>query len=177
MVLDVVDQNAGTAGRKLPPLIFTTFTLIPFRNSLGMIPHSPTATSHSIVTFPMALAIPIGTNTSGTSKNGTHFLSLSLPPGAPLGSAPLPASIESVTHTSKVLSLAIRLFANLMSGHTLPKILSTSGRAAVGSRGILITPSVIISSVTGSETATGSSQAYTFPVPLRSYTHDAIELH
>jgi ATP synthase subunit 6 len=177
MVLDVVDQNAGPAGRKFFPLIFTTFTLILFRNLLGMIPHSSTATSHLIVTFSMALAIFIGINTSGTSKNGTHFLSLFFPPGAPLGLAPFLVLIEPVTYIFKVLSLAIRLFANPMSGHTLPKTPSTLGRAAVGFRGILITPLVIISLVTGSETAIGSSQAYTFPVLLRLYTHDAIELH
>jgi phosphoheptose isomerase len=116
-------------------------------------------------------------STSGTSKNGTHFLSLFFPPGAPLGLAPFLVLIEPVTYIFKVLSLAIRLFANPMSGHTLPKTPSTLGRAAVGFRGILITPLVIISLVTGSETAIGSSQAYTFPVLLRLYTHDAIELH
>jgi ATP synthase subunit 6 len=127
MVLDVVNQNAGPAGRKFFPLIFTTFTLILFCNLLGMIPYSFTTTSHLIVTFSMALAIFIGINILGILKNGTHFLSLFFPPGAPLALAPFLVLIEFVTYIFKVLSLAIRLFANLMSGHTLLKILSTFG--------------------------------------------------
>jgi ATP synthase subunit 6 len=89
-----------------------------------MIPYSFTVTSHLIVTFSMALAVFLGINALGILKNGRHFLSLFFPPGAPLGLAPLLVAIEIVSYVFRVLSLAIRLFANLMSGHTLLKILS-----------------------------------------------------
>ena len=127
MVLDVLNQNAGPSGRKYFPLIFTTFLLILFCNLFGMIPYSFTVTSHLIVTFSLALAIFLGLNILGILKNGTHFLALFFPPGAPLALAPLLVMIELVTYVFKVLSLSIRLFANLMSGHTLLKILSTFG--------------------------------------------------
>jgi ATP synthase subunit 6 len=94
-------------------------------NLLGMIPYSFTVTSHLIITFTSALAIFTGMNILGILKHKKHFLSLFFPPGAPLGLAPLLVFIEFVSYIFRVLSLSIRLFANLMSGHTLLKILAT----------------------------------------------------
>ena len=105
--------------------------LILICNVLGMIPYSFTVTSHLIVTFSTALAIFVGINIIGILKNRKHFLSLFFPPGAPLALAPLLVLIELVSYVFRVFSLAIRLFANLMSGHTLLKILSSFGWAAV----------------------------------------------
>ena len=104
--------------------MFTTFLIIFTCNLLGMIPYSFTVTSHLIVTFAMALAIFIGINIIGILKHKKHFLSLFFPPGTPLALALLLVIIECVSYVFRVFSLSIRLFANLMSGHTLLKILS-----------------------------------------------------
>jgi F0F1-type ATP synthase membrane subunit a len=64
-------------------------------------------------------------NILGVLKHKKHFLSLFFPPGAPTPLAPLLVFIEFVSYIFRVLSLSIRLFANLMSGHTLLKILAT----------------------------------------------------
>jgi len=125
MVHNVVHENAGSKGRKFFPLIFTTFMLILACNVLGMIPYSFTVTSHLIVTFTVALAIFSAMNIMGILKHRKHFLSLFFPPGAPLALAPLLVLIEFISYIFRVLSLSIRLFANLMSGHTLLKILAT----------------------------------------------------
>jgi ATP synthase subunit 6 len=124
VILGVVNENAGPRLVKYFPLIFTIFIIILTCNLLGMIPYSFTVTSHLIVTFCTALAGFIGLNIIGIMKNRTHFLSLFFPPGAPMALAPLLVFIEFVSYVFRVLSLAIRLFANLMSGHTLLKILS-----------------------------------------------------
>jgi ATP synthase subunit 6 len=125
VVLNIVKENAGEKGIRFFPLIFTTFMLILGCNLLGMIPYSFTVTSHLIITFTSALAIFTGMNILGILKHKKHFLSLFFPPGAPLGLAPLLVFIEFVSYIFRVLSLSIRLFANLMSGHTLLKILAT----------------------------------------------------
>jgi ATP synthase subunit 6 len=125
IVLNIVKENAGEKGIRFFPLIFTTFMLILGCNLLGMIPYSFTVTSHLIITFTSALAIFTGMNILGILKHKKHFLSLFFPPGAPLGLAPLLVFIEFVSYIFRVLSLSIRLFANLMSGHTLLKILAT----------------------------------------------------
>jgi ATP synthase subunit 6 len=131
LISNVVADNAGPKGRPFFPPTSTTSTTIPICNVQGMIPYSFTVTSHLIVTLSLAPAISIGINIIGVLKNGRHFLSLFFPPGAPLPLAPLLVFIELVSYVSRVLSLSIRSFANLMSGHTLPKILSGFAWAAV----------------------------------------------
>jgi ATP synthase subunit 6 len=176
-ILGVVNENAGPKGIKHFPLIFTTFMLILICNVLGMIPYSFTVTSHLIVTFSTALAIFIGINIIGILKNRKHFLSLFFPPGAPLALAPLLVFIELVSYVFRVLSLAIRLFANLMSGHTLLKILSSFGWAAVSFWGLFFVPLAIIFLITGLEIAIACLQAYIFSVLLCIYINDAFNLH
>ena len=90
-----------------------------------MVPYSFTVTSHLIVTFCSSLAIFSGLNALGLLKHRQHFLSLFFPPGAPLPLAPLLVLIEFISYLFRILSLSIRLFANLMSGHTLLKILAS----------------------------------------------------
>lgn len=177
VILDVVNENAGPKGLKHFPLIFTTFMPILVRNLLGMIPYSFTVTSHLIVTFSAAPAIFVGINILGILKNGKHFLSLFFPPGAPLALAPLLVFIELISYVFRVLSLSIRLFANLMSGHTLLKILSSLSRAAVSPYGAFLIPIVIIFPITGLELAIAALQAYIFSVLLCIYINDAFNLH
>jgi ATP synthase subunit 6 len=124
IILGLVKENVGDKGLKFFPLIFTTFMLMLGCNVLGMIPYSFTVTSHLIVTFTTALAIFAGMNIIGILKHRKHFLSLFFPPGSPVALAPLLVIIELVSYVFRVISLSVRLFANLMSGHTLLKILA-----------------------------------------------------
>jgi ATP synthase subunit 6 len=177
VILNVVKENAGEKGIKFFPLIFTTFMLILGCNVLGMIPYSFTVTSHVIVTFTTALAIFAGMNILGILKHRKHFLSLFFPPGAPVALAPLLVLIEFVSYVFRVLSLSIRLFANLMSGHTLLKILASFSWGVVSIYGIFVLPIVIIFIVTGLEMAIAFLQAYIFAVLLCIYLNDAFNLH
>jgi F0F1-type ATP synthase membrane subunit a len=72
----------------------------------------------------LALAIFIGINIIGIKTHGLHLLSLFLPSGAPLVMAPLLVFIEVVSYSFRVVSLSLRLFANMMSGHILLKVLA-----------------------------------------------------
>jgi ATP synthase subunit 6 len=108
--------------------IFLSFLLFSFFilacNLLGMIPYGFTVTSHIVVTFGLALIMFIGINIIGFKTHGLHLFSLFLPPGAPLIMAPLLVFIEVVSYSFRVVSLSLRLFANMMSGHCLLKILA-----------------------------------------------------
>jgi ATP synthase subunit 6 len=177
MILNVVNENAGVKAKKFFPLIFTTFVIILTCNLIGMIPYSFTVTSHLIVTFSTALAIFTGINILGILKHGKHFLSLFFPPGAPMALAPLLVLIESISYIFRVLSLSIRLFANLMSGHTLLKILATFSWGIVSLNGLFLLPILIIFIVTGLEMAIAFLQAYIFAVLLCIYLNDAFNLH
>lgn len=81
-------------------------------------------TSHIIVTFGLALLAFFGINVIAIQIHGTHFFSFFLPSGAPLALAPLLVIIELVSYFFRVVSLSLRLFANMMSGHCLLKILA-----------------------------------------------------
>lgn len=89
-----------------------------------MIPYSFTTTSHIFVTFSLASTLFIGINIIAIRKHRTHFLSFFLPNGIHIALAPLLVPIELISYLARVFSLAIRLFANMMSGHTLIKIIA-----------------------------------------------------
>ena len=88
---------------------------------MGMIPFSFTVTSHIVVTLGLAIMAFFGIN---VIAHGFHMMSLFLPSGAPLALEPLLVMIELVSYSFRVVSLALRLFANMMSGHCLLKILA-----------------------------------------------------
>jgi ATP synthase subunit 6 len=104
-------------------LIYTIFLFIFISNILGMIPYSITITSHLILTLYFSLSFFIGNNIIGLCFHQEKLFVLFLPEGVPLVLIPLMILIEYVSYISRIFSLAIRLFANMMSGHILLKIL------------------------------------------------------
>jgi ATP synthase subunit 6 len=121
---NIVSENIKKDGDKYFPILFTIFFFIVCCNFLGMIPFGFTVTSHIVVTFSLALIMFVGINVIGIKTHGLHMLSLFLPAGAPLIMAPLLVFIEVVSYSFRVVSLSLRLFANMMSGHCLLKILA-----------------------------------------------------
>jgi ATP synthase subunit 6 len=121
---NVLSENVKKNGPLYFPILFTVFTFIFFCNLLGMIPFSFTVTSHIVVTLGLAIMVFFGINVIGIKTHGFHMLSLFLPSGAPIALAPLLVMIELVSYSFRVISLALRLFANMMSGHCLLKILA-----------------------------------------------------
>jgi ATP synthase subunit 6 len=120
----VLSENVKKNGPLYFPFLFTIFTFIFFCNLMGMIPFSFTVTSHIVITLGLAMMAFFGINVIGVKTHGFHMLSLFLPAGAPLALAPLLVIIELVSYSFRVVSLALRLFANMMSGHCLLKILA-----------------------------------------------------
>lgn len=180
-VMNLVDEQIGPAGKQYFALIFSVFTFILFTNLIGMIPYSFTATSHIIVTFSMSLSLFIGITIIGFNIHGIHFLSFLLPKGAPLALAPLLVVLELVSYCFRGVSLGVRLFANMMAGHTLVKILSGFAWTMLSAGGLLtiasIIPFLVVFALTGLELAVAFLQAYVFTILTCIYFHDAIYLH
>jgi len=122
--LNVVVENIKKDGPKHFPFLFSIFAFVLACNLIGMIPYSFTVTSHIVITFGLAVVAFVGVNVIGIRIHGFRMLSLFLPSGAPLSLAPLLIVIELVSYSFRVISLALRLFANMMSGHCLLKILA-----------------------------------------------------
>lgn len=106
------------------PYVFTVFSFILVSNFVGMVPYSFTITSSLAVTLAIAAASFIGVNIVGARIHKLGFLAIFLPPGCPVFISPFIILIETVSYAARVLSLSIRLFANMMAGHTLLKILA-----------------------------------------------------
>jgi F-type H+-transporting ATPase subunit a len=104
-------------------LFYTAFALLCLSNLIGMLPYSITVTSHLILTLFFSLALFLGSNVIGVCYLKQSFFSLFLPEGVPLLITPFLILIEYVSYVSRIFSLAIRLFANMLSGHILLKIL------------------------------------------------------
>jgi len=120
----VLVENVKKDGSKYFPIIFSVFLFLFSCNLLGMIPYSFTVTSHIVITLAFSMLTFIGINIIGFRIHGFHLFSLFLPSGAPLVLAPLLIPIELVSYSFRLISLALRLFANMMSGHCLLKILA-----------------------------------------------------
>ncbi len=173
-VANLVDETVGIKGRKYFPFIFTLFMFILMGNLIGMIPYNFTFTSHIIVTFGLAM-IAFGTATLiGFIRHGFHYFSLFVPKGAHLYMLPLIVPIEILSYLSRPISLSVRLFANMMAGHTMLKVFA-GFTVALGLFGIA--PLAVNAALTAFEILVAVLQAYVFTILTCIYLQDAIHLH
>lgn len=173
-VVDMVDTNAGHGARAYVPFIFTLFMFILFANLFGLIPWSFTVTSHIIVTFALAMVVFIGVTIIGIVKHGFGFLRLFVPHGVPAVLLVLLVPIEILSYIIRPFTLSIRLFANMLAGHTM-LVIFASFAAAIGF--LAIAPIGINIALFGIEFLVAVLQAYVFAVLTCLYLHDALHLH
>jgi len=173
-IAKMVSDNIGKEGKPYFSFIFTIFMFVLFGNFLGMLPYSFTFTSHIAVTLTMALVIFILVTIIAFIKHGMHFFSFFLPAGVPLFLAPLMIAIEVISYFTRPFSLSIRLFANMMAGHTLLKVVG----GFVFPLGLLgVVPVAGLVAITGLEFLIAFLQAYIFTILTCIYINDAIHLH
>ncbi|WP_420447024.1 F0F1 ATP synthase subunit A [Candidatus Palauibacter sp.] len=121
---DVVMANIGRGGERFVPLVITFFFFILYANLLGLLPFGATATGNIMVTAALAIIALVVIETAGFVALGpvgyakTIFF---LPPGLPGPLKPVTllimAPVELIAKFSKIMALAIRLFANMTAGH------------------------------------------------------------
>lgn len=178
-VANMIRDNVGDAGRRYFPYIFTLFMFILFGNMLGLIPGSFTFTSHIIVTAALAIAVIVAVTGVGIAKHGMHFFSFFVPKGVPAPMLLMMVPIEIISYLSRPVSLSIRLFANMMAGHTMIKVFAgfvvPLGAATLGLGGLA--PIAMNVALTGFELLVAFLQAYVFTVLTCLYLNDALHLH
>ncbi len=174
-VAAMVRDNVGAAGRQYFPFIFSLFMFVLFGNLLGLVPYSFTFTSHIVVTAALALTVIFGVTVIGVVKHGFHFFSFFVPKGVPALLLPLMIPIEVISYLSRPVSLSIRLFANMMAGHTMLKVFA--GFVVV--LGFLggWAPLAMDVALTAFELLVAFLQAYVFTVLTCIYLNDAVHLH
>jgi F-type H+-transporting ATPase subunit a len=110
-----------------------------------------------------------------------HFFSLLLPQGVPLPLAPFLVLLELISYSFRALSLGIRLFANMMAGHSLVTILSGFAWTMLSLGGVMyvahLAPLAIVFALIGLELGVAMLQAYVFTILICIYLNDALNLH
>jgi F-type H+-transporting ATPase subunit a len=173
-IAGMIDDNVGHEGQEYFSFIFTLFIFILLGNLLGMIPYSFTFTSHIIVTFAMAAVVFLGVTIIGIARHGLHFLRLFVPHGVPVVLLLLLVPIEVLSYFIRPFTLSIRLFANMMAGHTMLAIfagfvvaMGIFGFVPLGVDVLLIFLELLVAVL----------QAYVFTILTCLYLRDAIHLH
>ena len=174
-IAKMINDTAGSNAKSFFPFIFTLFMFVLFCNMVGMLPYSFTVTSHIIVTFVLAAVVFIGITVIGFIKHGFKYLELFVPKGVPIVLLPLIVVIEIISYLSRPVSLSVRLFANMMAGHTMLKVFG----GFVISLGLLggWLPLSFSVALTGLEILVAFLQAYVFAILTCIYLNDALNLH
>ena len=173
-IAQLLNDTVGDQGRKYFPFVFSIFMFVLIGNLLGMIPYSFTFTSHIIVTFALAAVVFIGVTVLGFVKHGLHFFSFFVVPGLPWYMLPILIPIEVISYLARPISLSVRLFANMLAGHTLLKVFA-GFVLPLGIAGVV--PFAFIVALTGLEILIAFLQAYVFAILTCLYINDAIHLH
>lgn len=173
-VANMVRENVGLEGMKYFPFVFTLFTFVLALNLLGLLPYSFTVTSHIIVTFALAALVFIIVNLIGFARHGAGYLRLFVPEGVPFWLMPLIVPIEIISYLIRPISLSVRLFANMMAGHTMLKVFA-GFVISLGAFGFA--PLLFTVAFTGLEVVVAFLQAFIFAVLTCIYLNDAVNMH
>jgi F-type H+-transporting ATPase subunit a len=173
-IANMIRDNVGSAGKRYFPFVFSLFMFVLFGNLIGMVPYSFTYTSHIIVTFALAVFIFIGVTIIALARHGWHFFTFFAPKGLPAPLLVLLVPIEIISYCIRPMTLSIRLFANMMAGHTM-LVIFAGFVVAMGIFGVL--PLALNIFFILLELLVAVLQAYVFTILTCIYLHDAIHLH
>jgi F-type H+-transporting ATPase subunit a len=173
-VAGMVRENIGQDGLAFFPFVFSLFMFLLFGNLLGLLPYSFTFSGQVIVTTALAVFVFVMATLVAFIRHGHHFFGFFFPPGAPVLLAPILIPVEIVSYLSRPVSLSLRLFANMMAGHTVMAVVA-GFTVALGVFGVF--PVVVDSALFALEIIICVLQAYVFAILTCLYLHDAIHLH
>jgi F-type H+-transporting ATPase subunit a len=179
-VANIIGTAAGEDGLVFFPFVFTLFMFVLLSNFLGLLPGSFTVTSQICVTFALAAFVIAMVIITGFLKHGIGFLKLFVP-HAPWYLLILLIPIEFISFLTRPISLSVRLFANMLAGHTLLKVFASFVIALGGAGGVLsllsIAPFFLIVAITALELLVAGLQAYVFAILTCIYLNEALHLH
>lgn len=156
------------------PILNTIFWIILFNNLLGLIPYNFTITTQIIYTLFLSFSIILCVTLIGIYKHNIYFITLFIPKGVNIVLLPVIFLIEIISYLSRIISLSIRLSANMISGHILLFILSSFLFKSIILLPIAI---IIISLFILLELGVSLIQAYVFLILTTNYLKDSLYLH
>src|SRR6476661_943056 len=178
-VANMIHSATGQDGLKFFPFVFTLFIFVLCSNFFGMVPGSFTVTSQIAVTLALACLVIGVVIVVGFMKHGIGFLKLFVP-HAPWYLLILLIPIEVISFLTRPISLSVRLFANMLAGHTMLAVFG-GFVVALGSAGALaplaIAPMLLIIAIMLLELLVAFLQAYVFAILTCIYLNEALHLH
>ena len=179
-VANMIHSATGEDGLKFFPFVFSLFIFVLFSNFLGMVPGSFTVTSQIAVTFALACLVILLVIVVGFMKHGLGFLKLFVP-HAPWYLLILLVPIEVISFFTRPISLSVRLFANMLAGHTMLAVFGGFVVALGAAGGILsvlsVAPMLLIIAILLLELLVAFLQAYVFAILTCIYLNEALHLH
>ncbi len=180
-VAGMIRTNLGPKGQEFFSFVFTVFVIVLMGNVLGLLPFSFTYTSHVAVTGALSLLIFSIVIALGLMRHKLAFFSLFCPAGTPWWITPLIIPIEIISFISRPVTLALRLFINMMVGHLMLKVIAGFSIMMVGAGigGVIgsIFPMAFNVLMIGFEAFIALIQAYVFALLTCIYLKDTLELH
>jgi F-type H+-transporting ATPase subunit a len=176
-VANTLTGVTGKEGMKFFPFVFSLFMFVLTANLLGMIPGAFTVTSHIVVTAAFAVLVISVVLIAGIIGHGSHFFGLFVPSGVPSYLLPFMVLIEVVSFVSRPISLALRLFGNMLAGHIALKVFGGFVAALLGAgiAGVLAPlPLILAIALTALEFLVAFLQAYVFAILTCVYLNDAL---
>ena len=144
-----------------------------------LIPYSFTTTSHIIITLLISTSVIIGITIIGIYKHKYKFINLFIPSGLNQGITkyiiPLIFIIEIISYISRIISLSVRLTANMISGHLLLHIVTNFGLHL--SLFLFFLPILLLFPLYILELGVAFIQSYVFTILIISYIKDVEYLH
>ena len=126
-VIGLLEEWIGPDGRRYLPVIATLGLFILLGNYAGLVPGLMAPTANINVTVGLAITTWVYYHFQGFKKQGVvnYLKHFAVPPGAPVWMAPLMLVIEVISHTSRLLSLSLRLFGNIFGEELVIVILGS----------------------------------------------------
>ncbi|MFP5449088.1 MAG: F0F1 ATP synthase subunit A [Caulobacterales bacterium 32-67-6] len=181
LIHNLTDSIIGHEGKKYFPFVFTLFAFILAMNLLGMVPYFFTSTSQLAVTATLGVLVIAVVIAVGFARNGLGFFKLFVPSGVPFFVLPLVVVIEIISFLVRPVTLALRLFGNMVGGHVVLKVfggfvVSLGALGALGVVGALVTLTGTVA-ITALEFMVAFLQAFVFAVLACVYLNDVVNLH
>jgi F-type H+-transporting ATPase subunit a len=181
LIHNLTDSIIGHEGKKYFPFVFTLFAFILAMNLLGMVPYFFTSTSQLAVTATLGVLVIAVVIAVGFARNGLGFFKLFVPSGVPFFVLPLVVVIEVISFLVRPVTLALRLFGNMVGGHVVLKVfggfvVSLGALGALGIVGALVTLTGTVA-ITALEFMVAFLQAFVFAVLACVYLNDVVNLH
>nr|YP_009116502.1 ATP synthase F0 subunit 6 [Zinaida nascens]AJD80543.1 ATP synthase F0 subunit 6 [Zinaida nascens] len=108
-------------------IFISLFSFILFNNFLGFFPYIFTSTSHLTISLSISLSLWLSFMCYGWINNSHHMFIHMIPQGTPNILMPFMVLIETISNIIRPGTLAIRLTANMIAGHLLLTLLSSTG--------------------------------------------------